>query len=120
MAAYNEAAERHGFARCEVLTEARAGRLDRRLVDIGGIEAFRLALTAIPRDKFLMGRVPGRNGGDPFKLTIDRLLQTDGGMGDVLAKLLDAASSSPSRPATDEEAELAATLARMRAEEGWQ
>ena len=118
VAAYNEAAERHGFARCEVLTEARAGRLDRRLVDIGGIEAFRLALTAIPRDKFLIGRVPGRNGGDPFKLTIDRLLQTDGGLGDVLAKLLDAASSNPSRATTDEQAEYLAAFERVRKEQG--
>jgi hypothetical protein len=113
--AYNEAADRHGFSRCEVLTPPRAKRLDRRLTDIGGVEAFKLALTAIPRDNFLMGRVTPRDGGDSFRLTIDRLLQTDGKMGDVLAKLVDAASAGPTRPAHDD---VAAAWAQVREEEG--
>jgi hypothetical protein len=122
VAAYNGAADRHGFSRCEVLTEARRKRLEGRLVDIGGVDAFKLALSAIPKNDFLMGRVSSRSGGKPFKLDIERLLSTGSGMGDVLAKLLDEAKTAarPARAASDdEEAELAATLARMRAEEGW-
>ena len=86
---FNRAAEHWGFARCEVLSEARAGRLLRRLDEIGGLEKFRIALRAIGRDDFLAGRVAPRNGGTPFRLDIDRLLQTSGGLGDVLARLLE-------------------------------
>ena len=39
-----------------------------------------------------MGLKPGRDGGPPFKLKLDFLFQTRGGMGDVLAGLLDEAA----------------------------
>ena len=90
---YNRAAEHFGFSRCDVLSEARAARLERRLGEIGGIEPFRLALRAIGRDDFLAGRVPPRHGETPFRLNIDRLMQTDGGLGDVLARLLEMAAT---------------------------
>jgi hypothetical protein len=91
LAAYNAAAAMHDFTPCRSLTDTRRKRLSTRLLEIGGVDAFKLALSAIPKNDFLMGRVPGRNGGAPFKLEIDRLLQTEGGLGDVLAKLIDAA-----------------------------
>lgn len=86
---YNLAAKHWGFARCEVLSDERRRRLVKRVSDIGGIDNFRKALRSIGRDDFLMGRVMPKPGQKPFLLTIDRLMQADGGLGDVLARLLE-------------------------------
>lgn len=94
---YNAAAAHWGFSRCDVLSDARARRLVQRVEEIGGLERFRQALRAIGSDDFLMGRVPPKPGQAPFRLNIDRLLQTDGGMGDVLARLLETAGD-PAEP----------------------
>jgi len=51
------------------------------------------AIQAIRSDPFLSGRQPGRDG-KPFCLDIDRLLSTESGLGDVLARLLDAATKA--------------------------
>jgi len=91
---YNAAAKAHSWTVCTTLTSPRAKRLEGRLRDIGGIEAFKQALSAIPRDDFLMGRRPPRSGERPFKLDLESLLQTDGKMGDVLAKLIDRAGEA--------------------------
>jgi len=92
LALYNQAACAHGFAGCHSFTNERRRRLEKRIADIGGIEQFALALSAIPRDDFLMGRLPPKPGQqNRFKLSIDRLLYTDGGLGDVLARLIDSA-----------------------------
>lgn len=97
---YNMAARHWGFAECDVLSEARRKRLANRLSEVGGIESFRRALRAVGRDDFLMGRVPARSGQQPFRLNIDRLLQTDGGLGDVLARLIESgdAADTPQSP----------------------
>jgi hypothetical protein len=100
VAAYNAEAKRHGFTVCKTVTGERRHKLAKRLPEIGGVEGFKRALTAIPRNKFMMGQLPARDGGDPFKLHIDYLLQAHGKSGDVLAKLLDAADdTTPSRSA---------------------
>jgi hypothetical protein len=101
--AYNEAADMHSFAPCRTLTDARRKRLDKRLKDIGGVDAFKRALSALPRNDFLMGRVRPKPGKKPFKLELDTLLQTDGNLGDVLARLLDAAEDTPTGNGTFEE-----------------
>lgn len=90
--AYNEAAIANGYQTCDTLPEKRLTRLLRRLEEIKGLENFTRALSAIPKNRFLAGKVPGTNGDPPFKLTIDRLLQTDGKMGDVLASLMESAN----------------------------
>lgn len=94
---YNVAANHFGFSRCESLTASRSTRLAKRLADIGGIEKFKGALRALARDepfaKFLLGKARARAGDDPFKLSLDRLLQTEGGLGDVLAQLCDIAAA---------------------------
>jgi hypothetical protein len=95
---YNDAARQHGFTQCYSTTEARRKRLRKRLDDIGGLDPFQRALSAIPRDRFLMGRKAPRLGEEPFKLTLDRLLQNDGGMGDVLARLIDLAAEGEAMP----------------------
>jgi hypothetical protein len=125
--AYNEAADHYGFFRCESRTEDRRRLLKKRLTAIGGIGAFRRALSAIPRDHFLMGRRPPRPGEDkPFRLSLDRLLKTKGGMGDVLAGLIDLAgdsgratngAASSGRAAADD---LHAKLERIRQQEAGQ
>jgi hypothetical protein len=95
VAIYNQAAKHFGFSICQRGTAARLRRLDKRLDDIGGLENFRIALRSLGKRSdltdWLLGRVPARDGKEPFKLDIDRLLRTDGNMGDVLARLLDKA-----------------------------
>jgi hypothetical protein len=88
---YNDRARRHGWSVCHKLTDARRKRFEKRLAAIGGAESFALAHSAIPDDDFLMGRRPPRDGGRPFRLDLDRLLSTDTNMGDVHARLIDAA-----------------------------
>lgn len=135
--AYNAAAARHGWSRCDAHTGQRKARVAKRLADIGGLEPWAMALSAIPLDEFLSGRVGGRNGLAPFRLTLDRLLQTDGGMGDVLARMIDLAMQRKPAQAAASDAPAGATdpvngklwgwwregdmLAKLRAipEEGW-
>lgn len=88
---YNKAAVHFGFAMCESMTDKRTAKLLKRIADIGGLENFRQALRAIGRDDFLAGRV-AKPGQKPFKLDFDRLLSTDSGLGDVLARLIDLSS----------------------------
>lgn len=92
---YNEAAEQFGFQLAKAATEQRLKRLEQRLEDIGGgVEMFRKALWAIEKDDFLMGRV-AKPGQTPFVLTFDRLISTDSGLGDVLARLIDLIDAPP-------------------------
>jgi hypothetical protein len=91
---YNKAARHYQFAVCQGITEGRKTRMARRLKDIGGLENFKQALRALARVsdpfvKFLRGKAPSRPGEEAFRLDVDRLLQTDGKLGDVLAKLFD-------------------------------
>ena len=105
LALYNEAASTHGFTPCVTLTDARRKLIARRLTEIGGIHAFGRALSAIPRDAFLLGRVR-KPGQEPFRLNIDKLLSTDTRLQDVLARLLDMAGlegKTLSEPETDAE-----------------
>jgi hypothetical protein len=90
---YNRAAQEHGFAVCHSPTDARRKRIGKRLADIGGLERFTLALSAIPLDDFLMGHTT-RNGQKRFKLGLDFLLSTESKMGDVLARLVDSAMNA--------------------------
>lgn len=97
--AYNVAAAAQGFTRCVVLTDKLRDRLSARLLDIGGgdpalgLAHFREALSAIARDEFLSGRIPSKTGKQPFRMDLERLLQTDGGLGDVLARLINLGST---------------------------
>lgn len=91
---WNEIAKRLGFGQIEARTDARRTRLAKRIADIGGLDRFALALSAIERVPFLMGKVPPKAGQAPFRLDLERLLQTDGNLGDVLAKLIDKAGDS--------------------------
>jgi len=103
LAAYNEAAEQLGFSRCESFTKARRTRLTARLADIGGVKRFRDALRALDMDdalpRLLLGKAKPKEGNPLFRLDIDRLLRSDGSLGDVLARLLDisAAPGAPNR-----------------------
>ena len=99
---YNEAARRHGWTVSHARPTALLRRLKERLAKHGGIESFKRALSAIPRDDFLMGRVQ-KDGRRPFKLDIQTLLQTDGKLGDVLARLIDRAADDEVRPTAYED-----------------
>jgi hypothetical protein len=106
-AAYNNAAHEHGFSVCHKLTDARRKRIQKRLDDIGGLDQFTLALSAIPGDNFLMGKVAARKSGErPFKLELESLLSTESGLADVLAKLIDRALNSKASALDDFEAEV--------------
>jgi hypothetical protein len=98
LALYNKAAIEHGFSVCQKLTDERRKRLQKRLASIGGLEQFALALSAIPNDDFLMGKIMPRKGQAPFKLDLERLLSTESGLGDVLARLIDNALTKPNQP----------------------
>jgi hypothetical protein len=93
--AYNEVASQHGFTRCTARGEERRALLAKRLADIDGLSQFRRALTAIPRDDWLMGRIS-----KTFKLDIEKLLSTKSGMGNVLNRLIDMAgdAAAPAGP----------------------
>jgi len=93
IAAWNAAAVQHGFVRVTASTEKRRRRLLERLADIGGLQNFELALSAVPSVPFLMGQITPRSGEGPFKFEFEHLLQTEGKLGDVLAKLIDKAHS---------------------------
>lgn len=94
IAEYNAAAEHHGYQACDNVTFARVTRLAKRLDEIGGLDAFRAAISAIPSDSFLSGRIPSKDGTQPFRMSIDRLLQAGGMLGDVLASLLEKANEA--------------------------
>jgi len=107
---YNGAAKQHGFASSHLLTEERRKLLAKRLADIGGLEQFKLALSAVPSNDFLMGRIAPRDGQKQFRLGLDFLLSTGSGMHDVLAGLIDKAQdpangSPPGSGVPDREAE---------------
>lgn len=111
IALYNEAAQEHGYTACHARSAARLARLGKRLAEIGGLDAFKRALSAVPFDDFLSGRVRSRDGRPPFRLDLDALLQTDGKMGDVLAKLIDRAGGHGGHSAgRNGKAEIAAAL----------
>jgi hypothetical protein len=118
---FNEAAHAQGFTPCGKLTPQIHKRLEKRLAEIGGLAEFKRAVSAIHLDDFLAGRVR-LDGRRPFKLNLERLLRTEGGMGDVLAMLLGLADeAAQSRGAsTPAQRDLADTLARMREEEDGQ
>lgn len=92
VALWNDLADEHGFARVEVVTPDRRIRALKRIAAIGGIENFKVALGAVQHVPFLMGKEPPRAGSrEAFKLDFERLLQSEGNLGDVLAKLIDKA-----------------------------
>lgn len=90
---FNKAAGHFRFSAVHVWTKPRNAVLMRRVEEIGGPENFRIALRALAKNDFLLGKVKPRDGSDPFRLDFDKLMQTRGNMGDVLAGLLDSASS---------------------------
>lgn len=96
IAVYNAAAEHHGWVPCKVVTPVIEQSILKRVRDIGGRDQFVIALNQIPNDDFLMGREPGRDGRKPFRLDLSKLLSVKSGMGDVLARLIDAAAAAPS------------------------
>ncbi len=101
VAIWNTTAERLRLSRCQTVTPQRRSRLLKRLADIGGLDQFKLALSAIERWPFLAGKVPPKDGREPFKLDIGLLLQTDGNLGDVLANLIDRAGDGAHSSAHD-------------------
>jgi hypothetical protein len=118
--AFNAAAATHRFTPCRMPTDAQAKRLEKRLKGIGGLRRFKRALGALPSDDFLMGRVKPKDGGKPFKLNLDRLLRTDGPMGDVLGQLLGLAdeADAAAMPVASTEADLQ-RLATSEAGQDW-
>ena len=73
-AAYNEMATEHRLTVCSKLTDALRRQLGKALHDIiGGLDGFKLALSAIPPNDYLMGLKPGK----PVVLNLQRLLNQD-------------------------------------------
>lgn len=118
---FNKAAGHFGFTSCGTVTDAIARRLGRRIADIGGLEKFKAALRVLWQHSdngfvmLLLGKLPGKDGRGPFRLDMQRLLQTDGNLGDVLARLLDIAGASDALQASAQS--LAERLRAMSDEE---
>lgn len=89
---YNEFAIRLKFTRSQVVDPQIRLRLLGRIRDIGGIDQFKTALTAIELSPFLMGKIPARPNESPFRLDLERLLQNGGGLGNVLVRLINMAA----------------------------
>lgn len=81
------------------ISEGRTRTLNSRLKDRWWEENWREAIRLIPSSSFLMGRVPGRNGGKPFKADFDFFIQPD-----TVAKILERKyhGEQPSLPSTGE------------------
>jgi hypothetical protein len=88
---YNGYAERHGFRRYLTRSDATDKRFHARLLKIGGLEKFELALSVIDTVDFYMGRAAPKPGKSRFRMDIDFLLSEGSGSGDVLAGLIDRA-----------------------------
>jgi hypothetical protein len=82
-----------------MVTQARRRQLGARLAAIGGLQAFVVALSAVPADDYLMGRKDAVIGRRRFRLTLDYLLRTGSATGDTLASLLDAARDAEAKSA---------------------
>ena len=90
---YNEAAKRLKFTASRVVDPSIRLRLLGRIRDIGGIDQFKLALTAIELSPFLMGKMPPRPNESPFRLDLEKLLQAGtSGLGNVLVRLINLAA----------------------------
>ncbi len=96
---YNEMARKHGWTCCRTRVN-RIPVMMRRLKEIEGLENFKLALSEIPKNDFLSGRKPSRDGGEPFRMDIERLMSTRSNLGDVLATLVDRAGLPGDHPKT--------------------
>jgi hypothetical protein len=105
---YNAEARRHGWIPCENRSATRLVWLKKRLTEIGGLQPWQKALSAIPGNDWMMGRVTPKDGQKGFKLDIGYLVHTNGNRGDVLAHLLDVAAATPEPPWWKDPAKLAA------------
>lgn len=97
VAVYNLAAKTLKFTPCTTRDTRRDNRIAKRLAELGGLERFKEALRGLwvpsPLTDYLLGRVAPKAGErTAFCLDIDTLLQTDGKLGNVLARLLDQAA----------------------------
>lgn len=96
---WNAFANEHGMGRIEMRSDKRRTTLHRRIKSLGGLENFQLALAQVTKNDFLMGRESPRQGNTPFRLTLESLLSTGSGMGDVLARIVDdALAQKPAAP----------------------
>lgn len=68
--AWNEAAEKHGWAVAKFLTAGRPAALRRTIKSVGGIHAWRALLERCSLSDFLCGRTTGRDR-RPFTFTLD-------------------------------------------------
>lgn len=71
---WNSTADRCGLAKALDLTEARRRSIGKRL-KAGGLERWRSALAAVEASAFCLGQAPPRDGGKPFKASLDFVCQ---------------------------------------------
>lgn len=73
--AYNEAAAKYSWPRCDKFTEARAKKLKVRLKDCGGLVGWQAALEKMAASDFLMGRTARDEEHKNWKPDLDFLLK---------------------------------------------
>jgi hypothetical protein len=113
LAAYNAAAERHGWVPKASLSPTEARRLETRLREIGGVEAFARAMQAVPGSRL------DSDWSKRMRPDLTYVLSTGTANGDVLSTLLDIADMTDATPAdapwwTDEAKRKACTIRMWR------
>ena len=71
---YNGKAAEHGWSKADILTTTRANKIRVRVRDADGLTGWCDVIDRIPKSRFLMGKVEGRDG-RRFKMHLDFVLQ---------------------------------------------
>lgn len=70
-AIWNEYATKNKWKKCVVLDKARRAAMSRAIQDYGGLVGWRAALQKVERNRFVMGKIPPRDGLKQFVANID-------------------------------------------------
>lgn len=70
-AIWNQFAEKNKWKKCVVLDKARRAAMSRAIQDYGGLVGWRSALQKVERNRFVMGKIPPKDGHKQFVANID-------------------------------------------------
>jgi hypothetical protein len=73
--AWNALADRAGLSKAQRLTDPRKRAIRARLKELGGLEGWAMLMEKVEASAFLTGQVPGRDGREPFRATLDWIIK---------------------------------------------